>query len=237
MATECPVWARCGGCPLMESPIEVQAEYKLRRVEEVFRQADLERPHSLNWVSSPRTIGYRNRVRVAVRHGVVSFFNPEKNMSCIVLEPALVGLLQKMRSLSQADPTLLLGVSHMELRSEDLNGQMGVHLTTEDGIGFDESMLKKALGAQVLVGMSNRTSPLQRFPVGTSAYGLTPLSSFMQVNHGVNQRLLTHVIDGALKRGVRRFMDLFCGAGNFSLGLASAAVSYTHLTLPTTPYV
>ncbi len=46
----------------------------------------------------------------------------------------------------------------------------------------------------------------------------------MQINHGVNELLLKHVVLGAQERGVQQFMDLFCGAGNFSLALASTGL-------------
>lgn len=43
--------------------------------------------------------------------------------------------------------------------------------------------------------------------------------TFTQVNWNVNRRLIANVEAGAKQRGSRRFLDLFCGVGNFSLPL------------------
>ena len=49
----------------------------------------------------------------------------------------------------------------------------------------------------------------------------------------IGEQIVSHI-------KVKSVLDAFCGAGGLSIALAKAgkdAVSYTHLTLPTTPYV
>lgn len=45
--------------------------------------------------------------------------------------------------------------------------------------------------------------------------------SFTQVNWSVNQRIVSDVMLGASRRDAKTFLDLYCGAGNFSLPLLS----------------
>jgi 23S rRNA (uracil1939-C5)-methyltransferase len=46
-----------------------------------------------------------------------------------------------------------------------------------------------------------------------------PAHAFTQVNWPVNRALVQAVLDAAAQRSVRTFLDLYCGAGNFSLPL------------------
>ncbi len=54
-----------------------------------------------------------------------------------------------------------------------------------------------------------------------------PASAFTQVNWAVNLELVDAVVRGARERGCRRFLDLYAGAGNFSLPLLAAGIQGT----------
>lgn len=58
-----------------------------------------------------------------------------------------------------------------------------------------------------------------RLPLIDDVELLAAPSDFTQVNWVVNRAMLRELVHGASERGVRSFLDLYCGAGNFSLPL------------------
>jgi 23S rRNA (uracil1939-C5)-methyltransferase len=52
-----------------------------------------------------------------------------------------------------------------------------------------------------------------------------PPGAFTQVNWQVNIELVKQVLAGVTDRGIRSFLDLYCGAGNFTLPLGRAGMT------------
>lgn len=69
---------------------------------------------------------------------------------------------------------------------------------------------------------------LHVYPSPTNAVAPTRLwfapGTFTQVNWQVNTRLVADLVSAVTARGARRFLDLYCGAGNFSLPLLAAGL-------------
>ncbi len=59
----------------------------------------------------------------------------------------------------------------------------------------------------------------QRWPLPGDIELYAPPGAFTQVNWEVNLALVQSLVEGAVERGVSRFLDLYCGAGNFTLPL------------------
>jgi 23S rRNA (uracil1939-C5)-methyltransferase len=64
----------------------------------------------------------------------------------------------------------------------------------------------------------------QSWPLGDKIELWAPPGVFTQVNWEVNRELVQAVLDGALTRGVTSFLDLYAGAGNFSLPMLGAGL-------------
>jgi tRNA/tmRNA/rRNA uracil-C5-methylase (TrmA/RlmC/RlmD family) len=76
----------CGGCPLIDLPEAAQQRAKLAALTaELLAQRV---PVSeISWISGEAALGYRNRLRLRVLDsGELAFFNPQKHVSCCVLE-------------------------------------------------------------------------------------------------------------------------------------------------------
>jgi 23S rRNA (uracil1939-C5)-methyltransferase len=65
----------------------------------------------------------------------------------------------------------------------------------------------------------------QRYPLPGGVELWAPPSAFTQVNWAVNVELVRSVVARATSLGLRRFFDLYCGAGNFALPLLRAGLS------------
>ena len=76
----CPYFGRCGGCVYQHIEYEHQLALKWRQVKETLRRIGrLKEPPMRPFIPSPIEYGYRNRITVHVRDGVIGFFRRESN--------------------------------------------------------------------------------------------------------------------------------------------------------------
>jgi 23S rRNA (uracil1939-C5)-methyltransferase len=76
----CPYFGRCGGCAYQHIEYEHQLALKWRQVKETLRRiGGLKEPPMRPFIPSPIQYGYRNRITVHVRDGVIGFFRRESN--------------------------------------------------------------------------------------------------------------------------------------------------------------
>ena len=223
-AAPCAVQARCGGCRLMPLATGAQRSVKLEMLRTELASRGIAVPE-LEWRPAPSSLGYRNRIRLRIEGGAFRFFNASKADDCSVLEPSLRAAIERLRALPRLEG--LDGFDHCEVRSADLDGRPALSLSEGSGAAPDRDVLAE-LCAQLpdfLVGVSgDEAIPSQRRRLG----GLdvfVPLDAFLQVNDAVNERLVEWAVEWVRSLGVRSVLDLFAGAGNFSLPLAAAQLS------------
>lgn len=218
---ECAAFERCGGCPAMAVSPSAEKEQKLRELWRGWAAADLGERVPLRWTSSPLPLGYRNRLRLKVTDtGTIAFFNGGKRGDCPVVESTVLEGMRELQALEGALRTELTCVSHLEVRGRDTEGRLGLLLSECIGSegAVDPSLWREKLGKGWLVGVEGSESiPSQTVALPQGVTALVPLNSFRQVNTKVNQLLVQYVLSIARDSKARTFLDLFMGAGNFSL--------------------
>ncbi|HWA74130.1 MAG TPA: hypothetical protein VG937_17425 [Polyangiaceae bacterium] len=225
----CAVQAECGGCALMPLSLAEQRAEKLASLARTLGE------HGLHvsppaFCDSPRPLGYRNRIRLRTEaSGQIRFFNEHKQASCAVLEPGLRARLEALLALSRARPELFARLLHLELRGADALGNAA--LTVSGPLPSFSELREPAreLAARLtttLVGVRGDPEiPCQRQRILDDVFALVPLDAFWQINPAVNERLVSAVRAGALARRAESALDLYSGAGNFSLPLAAAGLA------------
>lgn len=213
----CSVHARCGGCPWLGWSAAEQRTRKLAELESALASLGIGSPGA-QWITDERELGYRNRVRLRFDDGVPSFFNPQKDAQCSALNAELRAALNRVRSWAIPWRTQLREYEHLEVRAFDADGVLGLSLWPRAGevARWDQLRVPTdfALGGP---GQGAR----QRFVSSQGHYFYVPVTSFMQVNTGVNDLLVEQITQLVQASGARRCLDLFCGAGNFGLALAA----------------
>ncbi|PYL02817.1 MAG: hypothetical protein DME32_05525 [Verrucomicrobia bacterium] len=95
----CPYFGRCGGCAYQHIEYEHQLALKWQQVKETLRRiGGLKDPPMRPFIPSPIEYGYRNRITVHVRDGVIGFFRRESNE--------------------------LLGIEHCPIARDEVNGKL-----------------------------------------------------------------------------------------------------------------
>lgn len=169
-------------------------------------------------VRTSRPVEYRRRIRVRCHDGRATFFNPNKALPCLVLTPSLREILGHLFELSVVRPNLFLGLTHLDVREADLDGQFGVSRFGTSSSSSDD--FRAACPSTLVVSEGDSVTPHQRLSLSDGLDHFVPIRSFVQINSRVNETIQHDLKKLCDAHSLGSFWDLYCGVGNLSLGLA-----------------
>ena len=230
----CPYVAQCGGCPWQHLRYEAQLSAKQKSVEDALgRIGKLEGFELRPIIPSPFTYNYRRRIRLQRNASKrLGFFSSLSHHlieidSCLIADEKLNGLLGPLRYWSEE---LVTDVEHLELVTGDEPNQIVVVGQSAGGfILRDSSICERLLkDNQMINGLILRGAEWRR-TWGEAAISVLPEEElcvrvdadvFSQVNSEGNRRLLKELLAAAEFRNHDRVLELYSGAGNFTLSIA-----------------
>jgi 23S rRNA (uracil1939-C5)-methyltransferase len=199
----CPHFGRCGGCQWQHLSYRRQVEIKQQILAETIHHRFPEtREIPVAMKASPQEYGYRSRARFQIRGAKIGFFRlqsheVEEIESCPLLRPTLNSALAEIRKTRPAAPEIELACV------EDLH-QWAAAESELNPEKFGDRLNFTAL-------------PRLERKIGEFSYAVSP-AAFFQVNDFLLADLVTDVMN--LVQGNGSALDLFCGAGLFTLPLA-----------------
>ena len=240
----CPHFGGCGGCSLQHLPPDKQIEAKQRVLAENFERIGKVSPQ--RWLAplADEPWGYRRKGRLSVKwvakkdKVLVGFREDNPRFvadltQCHTLLPevglriadlgVLVGSLEMKREIAQievaaGDDTVALTFRHLQPLPESDRAAL---------VAFGQ-----AHGLAILLqpGGPDTVVPLWPVEIALSFHipeydldiAFQPLD-FIQVNAGMNRRMIRHALDLLELRAGESVLDLFCGLGNFTLPIARHA--------------
>src|SRR5690606_31303935 len=165
--------------------------------------------------------------------GCVVFFNQHKLPSCAVLRRELADALRRLQDLGRVPS--LCGAGHVELRLGDVASRIGlcVYAARDAAATLAELRARLPPGWLIAADGADGEMPcldywLREPRAQCGDQGLTyavPLTSFVQVNSEVNRALVARLLAEVKRAQLGTFIDLFSGAGNFSLSLLDSGLS------------
>jgi 23S rRNA (uracil1939-C5)-methyltransferase len=241
----CPHFGTCGGCSLQHLAPSAQIAMKQQILADNLARIGKVTP--LHWLPPlvDEPWNYRRKGRFSVRHvakkeRVLVGFREDANprfvadiLTCDVIHPALgpkVGLLADLISgmdaareipqieFAAGDDTVALVFRHLSpLSSRD--SEALVAFGKEHGLA-----IYLQPGGNSSVHPLWPEAPVLRFaiPADDITFDFHPLD-FVQVNAGMNQRMLARTLELLAPGPTDRILDLFCGLGNFTLPIARHA--------------
>ena len=221
----CPYLPRCGGCDWQHIDYSAQVRFKGEVVARELGHALGVEIDPVGLVEpAPAEFGYRSRIRLRVgAKGVLGFYEAGSNTiveidSCMVAEAGIRMPLHLARSLGKR-------VEEIEVVRDGAREVQVAHLkkpVSDEDLRRAQNVLEadsEIAGIVLRAGTSRAT-------VGNAAISIeleTGLSIdvdadlFSQVNRAQNQKLVASVMEMAAIHESSPVLDLFCGAGNFSL--------------------
>jgi 23S rRNA (uracil1939-C5)-methyltransferase len=231
----CPYLPRCGGCDWQHVQYGAQVRFKSEIVAR-------ELGHALGIAidpaglvePAPAEFGYRSRIRLRVgARGVLGFYSAGSNTiveidSCIVAEAGIRMPLHLARSLGKR-------VEEIEVVRDGAREVQVAHLkqpASEEDLRRARNVLEadREIAGIVLRSGSHRAT------VGDTAIAIeleaglaieVDADLFSQVNRAQNRKLVASVMEMAAIHEAQPVLDLFCGAGNFSLPAARRGARVT----------
>ena len=231
----CPYLPRCGGCDWQHIDYAAQVRFK---GEVVARELDLALGVAIDPIGlvepAPAEFGYRSRIRLKVgAKSMLGFYSAGSNTiveidSCMVAEPGIRMPLHLARSLGKR-------VEEIEVVREGAREVQVAHLNkpaTEEDLRRVRHVLESD---REIAGVVLR-SGAHRATVGDAAVAIeledglsieADADLFSQVNRAQNRKLVASVMEMAAIHDSPAVLDLFCGAGNFSLPAARRGARVT----------
>jgi 23S rRNA (uracil1939-C5)-methyltransferase len=224
-AAPCPYLPRCGGCDWQHIDYGAQVRFKGEVVARELGHALGVEIDPVGLVEpAPAEFGYRSRIRLRVgAKGVLGFYEAGSNTiveidSCMVAEAGIRMPLHLARSLGKRvdeievvrDGAREVQVAHLKkpVSDEDLRRAQNVLESDSEIAGI----VLRAGTSRATVGNTTISIELES---GLSIDVDADL--FSQVNRAQNQKLVASVMEMAAIHDSSPVLDLFCGAGNFSL--------------------
>ncbi len=221
----CPYLPRCGGCDWQHIDYGAQVRFKGEVVARELGHALGVAIDPIGLVErAPAEFGYRSRIRLRVgAKGVLGFYSAGSNTiveidSCMVAEAGIRMPLHLARSLGKrAEEIEVVRDGAREVQVAQLKKP-----ATEE----DLRRARKVLESDSEIAGIVLRSGTQRATAGDTAIAIeleaglsieVDADLFSQVNRAQNQKLVASVMEMAAIHESPAVLDLFCGAGNFSL--------------------
>jgi 23S rRNA (uracil1939-C5)-methyltransferase len=231
----CPFLPRCGGCDWQHIDYAAQLRFKSEMIARELIHALDATLDSANLVeAAPAEFGYRSRIRLKTGpKGLLGFHEANSNAivpidSCLVAEPNLKMPLHLARSLGKhldeievvRDDARQVLVAYLKkpADAEDLRRARNVLDSDADLAGI---VLRSGAHREVVGDASVRIALEPELMLDVDA------DLFSQVNRAQNQKLIAAVMTMAAIAPSTPLLDLFCGAGNFSLPAARRGARVT----------
>lgn len=244
----CPHAATCGGCHWLHVSQSAQAEAKerlfwdaLERIGGIPRAALQSRP----LVASPSELRYRRRARLHLASGRLGYRARSSHAlveptECRLLEPRLeAALLRLQETLAREGPVARCTDISIACDATRVTAAFHVDEILPAGAARAERIAQRAgLDGAVIAPASPQAGPARAlgdpllseeapFAAPAKVYGRADL--FAQANRGANDRLVALALEGLAPEGSgpSRVLELYCGAGNFTFGLARRVAQVT----------
>ncbi|ENG2551390.1 TPA: 23S rRNA (uracil(1939)-C(5))-methyltransferase RlmD [Citrobacter farmeri] len=230
----CPHFGICGGCQQQHASIELQQRSKSAALSRLMNNDVTEVIADAPW-------GYRRRARLSLNYQPktqtfqmgfrkAASSNIVDVRQCPILVPQLEALLPDLRAcLGSLQGVRHLG--HVELVQAG-SGTLMILRHTEPLSRADNEKLERFSHSKGLsLYLAPQSEILETLSGQTPWYESNGLRlnfsprDFIQVNEGVNQKMVSSALAWLDVQSGDRVLDLFCGMGNFTLPLATRAAS------------
>ena len=230
----CPFVNECGGCPWQHIRYEAQLKAKQQNVESALRRIGRLDGFELRpIIPSPQEYRYRRRIRLQCdRLAKLGYFRPASHEvieidDCLIADGKLTGFIAPLRRWVH---DLATAVDFVEIVAGDEAGQIvvvgksgGEYVPRDEGAC--ESIFDKAGGISglILYGPNWRKSWGQAAISVIVEHGISmkvDADVFTQINAEGNQKILDELLAAGEFRSQDRVLELYSGAGNFTLSIA-----------------
>ncbi len=240
-SSPCEYSATCGGCQWLEAPYAHQTAWKKAFVEDSLQRiGKIAALPPVEFVPSAALLGYRNRILLRGHVGgagqiQVGFFaSASHNMvpisQCQVASAPINEVVLALSKMRLPDGNKKFRCQIQEIAGEKAEPTVLVLLEPIEKPYTWVEPLRAQLAAHprvAWVGMQGEKPPFFVFEKGDRATAFTLPGIFQQITTAQNQIVRTRIAEHVHSKKPRSLLDLYCGAGNFSLQFAEMGIEVT----------
>lgn len=245
VVARCAHFGVCGGCSMQHADVRTQVAVKQRVLEDNLRHIGKTTPEQMLRPIHGPAWEYRYRARLSVRHvakkgGVLVGFHERRSSyvadmrECHVLPRRIAALLLPLRELV-AGLTIRDRMPQIELAIGERVDVLVFRVLAPPSQADEGALKRFAESHAVQIWLQSKgpdtAAPFWPLDAPVLAYELREFgvsmpfrpTDFTQVNHQVNEVLVSRALRLLAPRAEDRVGDFFCGMGNFTLPLARTA--------------
>ncbi|MCB0365019.1 MAG: class I SAM-dependent RNA methyltransferase [Bdellovibrionaceae bacterium] len=248
---DCSIAERCSGCPWHAIPYADQGQKKANELLELLKQQEIH-PLIEPKMISPGPQGLRDRVDLVIMQqdgrATIGLYRPGKKTvadmnSCPQMSPALQDWFQTFR---QNLPAITKGSVRLRVAPDGTRGVWLDFANIDVKILLDEGGWLRSLMELAIVEVGQRKKRLVEVdgrlklqdpeffpwfetlhPQGSPIPLYSSIATFTQPGFEANRALVGEVLSAVGQLEGRRWLELFCGIGNFTLPLAASGLEVT----------
>ena len=237
----CPYFGTCGGCQWQHMDYSIQVEQKKKILGETLKRlGGLKEIPPISAVPSPKPYDYRIRVQLKANGKAMGYYQERSHRivdieRCPISHPLVNRIIQDLRD--QLDALSDMEEVEINVSPEEGRGVLLFYPHSHDqrtepfatdllrrcpilkGIAITRKAGHKLIGDPTL----NYSIPLSHRKEKRELKLRVSTGSFSQVNPEQNQRLVQTVLQFSKLNQEDRVLDLYAGAGNLTLALATEA--------------
>ena len=231
----CPFLPRCGGCDWQAIAYPAQVRLKGEIIAaELGRALGVTLDPASLVEPAPAEFGYRSRIRLKAGPGGKLGFNQLGSNRLVEIDRCMVAA-EGIRLPHRLAAALGRNLDTIEVVRDGGREVLIAHLTRAPA-AIDLARAREVIAADGAIAGIVMRSGRTREVIGDPAITIelepaleitVDADLFSQVNHAQNRRLIAFVMEAAGAREEARILDLFCGAGNFSLPAARRGAEVT----------
>lgn len=208
---KCPYYDFCGGCNIMHMTIESQANFKIKKVEEILEKyAGIS--EEIKFMSSDKDLFYRNKITLKVVDGELGFFNSSthnltKIDKCLIANNTINEFLSLWKIINFSNGEITIRTNYQS--------QLLISIYSRDTVKIDYGSIPSNIAGIVI---NNKTIYKNNYfydYIDDLKFKVS-YDSFFQINNYVAS-LIFKILRNNLKG--KNLLDLYCGVGVLGLAL------------------
>ncbi|HEX2229737.1 MAG TPA: 23S rRNA (uracil(1939)-C(5))-methyltransferase RlmD [Candidatus Binatia bacterium] len=229
----CPYVGVCGGCQWQQVNYIAQLAAKMRNLDDALRRIGKLRDFEIRPVASaPREFGYRRRIQLRCDANKELGFSPSASHDLAAIDACAVAaepVNRVLRDLRRWIKGVSTNIAEVEIVAGDQAHESAVLLSTSDRfVASDSAKIEELVSGERVTGI------ILKSPGGRQIWGnprisvitepgielLVDADVFTQVSPEGNRALVHHLLAAGQWALEDRVLELYCGAGNFTLSIA-----------------
>lgn len=210
-AVNCPYFSFCGGCDLLQISLSEMLEYKLNKVNDIFKRNNI-LFEIKEIIKSNEQFNYRNKITLKVVNGLIGFYenNTHKLIeisNCLISENSINNIIKDLNKFNIKNGEIVIRTNYKDelivwINSKDKLDNINYFINNYKIAGIIQN-------DNIIYGNKYFIDKIKKYFFKVS------YNSFFQINSSISEKLFLLIENNTLNSN--KVLDLYCGVGTLSI--------------------